>query len=578
MIGLVFKKLWILSKLEKAAREIVLKPGLNLLTGENDVGKSTIIKSLYHAIGADVPQMDNTEWKRARPIYCANILLNDAEYYIVRDGKFFGVFDQNKTLLSRYKGIATENGIAHFMCKALNFRIELERFQGSQLGLAGPAFYYLPFYIDQDAGWGATWVSFDGLRQFKDYRKHMIEYHLGVRPQEFYDARKRELELKDELKGIEEERTALENVQKSYHQRKVVRQVDIDPSVFRAEVEQLVDQFNEIYSSQQEILHRLKEVRSERNGIDTDLQILRKAIAELDADYEYAEAPEIPDRISCPTCGTGIENSFAERFGILDDIDYCQSLADQRKKDRMEIQEQLSAIEEEYRSVSSRLKSVDELLRRKKEHVTFAELITSEGIKELLASISADIAEYREREAGLHGDIDDLAEHLKSDRNRKKEIVEFYQSRMKEYLNQLNVYVLEEKDYKKLDQIIKKNVLGSDLPRSLLAQYFAFLQTMAKFNRFVVCPMIIDSPQQQEQDPKNLDAIFQFILKNKLANQQLVIGTISVDSLSEGTIPTDTFHIELDEKYSVLQKDQYDAVLSEMGTLHEETLAEGVSG
>lgn len=70
MKKLVFKEVSILSKIEKAARTETFDPALNLLTGENDVGKSTLIKSLYHTLGTDVPGLQNARWKKAKPIYC----------------------------------------------------------------------------------------------------------------------------------------------------------------------------------------------------------------------------------------------------------------------------------------------------------------------------------------------------------------------------------------------------------------------------------------------------------------------------------------------------------------------------
>lgn len=573
MTGLVFKKLWILSKLEKAGRALELKPGLNLLTGENDVGKSTLIKSLYHSIGADVPQMDNTLWKKAHAIYCSNFVLNGMEYYIVRDGKHFGVFDANKKLISRHSGIVSDSGIAHFLCPKLGFEIELQRNQSTTLGLAGPAFFFLPFYIDQDNGWSTSWSSFTGLQQFSSYRKNMIEYHLGVRPQSYYDARKKELQLNDELKELRAERHTLENVRSAYHKRKSVRQVDIDPSVFRADMEELVDQYNIVYERQQAVLRRLKDIRNERNSIDTDLKILRTAIAELDADYEFAAAPNLPEHIDCPTCGTGISNTFVDRFGILDDIEYCESLFDQRMKDRMEVQERLTSIENEYKTISSELASFDELLKREKENITLADLIKSEGIKELLESISEEILGFEERESDISKSVAKLADDLRLDSKQKKLILEYYQARMKEYLNELNVLVLEEADYKRLDQVIKNNALGSDLPRSLLAQYFAYLQTMHKYNPATICPMVIDSPQQQEQDSTNIDAIFKFIFERKLPSQQMILGTISIDALSPDIVSAEINQIVLEGKCRVLQKDQFASVSDEIGAMHTEMLA-----
>ena len=316
----------------------------------------------------------------------------------MRDERYFGVFDAKKKLVSKHKGISTETGIAHFINPLLNFDIQLERHANSQLGLAGPAYYFLPFYVDQDEGWSTTWSSFTGLQQFKDYRKNMIEFHLGVRPQSYYDAKKLDLELREKLADIEKERVSMQAARDSVRRKKERVQVDLDPQAFRAEMEEAVDRFNDVYAEQQAVLIRLKDLRSQKNSIDTELGVLRRAIAELEADYEYAESPDTPDVIGCPTCGTEFTNSFVERFGILDDIDHCRALVDQWLKKHAEASERLGAIEDEYAKVSARLADVEAIMNRTKENVTLSELIASEGMKEMVKSLNTDIDLFLEQE------------------------------------------------------------------------------------------------------------------------------------------------------------------------------------
>lgn len=573
MKKLVFNEVLILSKVEKAARRETFSPTLNILTGENDVGKSTIIKSLYHTLGADVPGLQNTRWKKAKPIYCVRFSVNGHEYSIVRDEKYFGVFDAKGQLLRRYRGIGGENGVAHFINSLLGFRIELERAEDNNLGPAGPAFYFLPYYVDQDDGWTRSWVSFAGLQQFSTYRKHMIEYHLGVRPQSYYDAKKRWVELDDEKDRLEHERMTLSAVRDSYHKKKAARHVDLDPASFREEVEQLVDQYNQIYGRQQAVLQELKVIRNERHGLDNEISILKRAIRELDADYALAEDPSTPDPVGCPTCGTEIANSIVERFGILDDIDYCFGLIDQRKKKLVDVQQELDALEERYRLVTSELSPIEDLLKRQKENVTFAEFVSAEGMKDIMGSLAQDIHGLMEQEAGIQTQLDSLADALKVDAKRKKQITEYYQARMKEFLAQLNVHVLELSDYKTYDKQVKVNALGSDLPRSLLAQYFAFLHTMAKFNPSIVCPLVLDSPFQQEQDQDNIASIFRFIFSRVLPGQQLLLATLTLEGAPAGVIPSNVKKITLADEYSLLQKSQYENVLGAVSEMHEAMLA-----
>lgn len=570
MTGLVFKRLWIVSKLEKAARMVSFQSGTNILTGENDVGKSTLIKSLYHSIGADAPQMNNTRWKRAKAFYCSEIALNGTTYFIVRDGKHFGVFDAQKNMLSKHSGISTEGGIADFICEKLGFNIELEKSADGKLGRAGPAFYFLPFYVDQDAGWTKSWESFSGLQQFTSYRKNMIEYHLGIRPQSYYDAKKKEMEFAEAKSSLQGERNVLSTALASFQKRSSQIQVNLDPEAFKEELDQLVDAYNLQRARQQDALSKVKDIRNERNAIDTDIAILRRSMSELSADYEYAARLETPDVVGCPTCGTEFENSFQERFGLLDDVVYCRGILDQRQKARMEVSEKLDDAEREYKSVGQETHEMELLLNRKKSEVSLREIVASEGNKEMVASLSADIAGFDAELAKIQGEIDNLKADLKLDSMRKKEILEFYQSRMKEFLNALNVFVLEESDYAEPTRVIKNNALGSDLPRALLAQYFALLHTLKKFGGTKVCPIIIDSPQQQEQDSSNLDAIFKFIFSKALDGQQLILGTISTQAVSSDVIPDNANHVTIsNNKYSVLRRDQFDIAIDEVGAMHE---------
>lgn len=476
-------------------------------------------------------------------------------------------------MISRHKGRSGANGIARFINPYLDFNIELERQKGGEVGLAGPAYYFLPFYVDQDEGWSSTWSSFEDLKQFKKYRALMIDYHLGVRSQDYYDAIRIDLEYKGQKSEIVTKRLLMQETRNSVHERKQQMQVDLDPDVFRAEAEELVEQYNVIYADQQNVLSNLKNIRNKRNTVDSEIQLIQKTIDELEADYKYSESPKVDDLVGCPTCGTEFANSFVERFDYLDDIDRSYDLLDQLKKERNNLSDTLNGINQEYKNVSSQLSEVKGTLSRTKQNTKFSEFITSEGIKELLAVLDGDIRSMLEQEQDIEGKISENAVALEPDKKRKKSILDWYKARMKEFLNVLNVTVLNEKDYKLLDRQIKGNALGSDLPRALLAQYFAFLHTMKEFKSFVLCPMLIDSPFQQEQDTVNRGAVLDFILTKRLENQQMILATVSISEFEGNPTLEDATTYTFSDKTSVLKKDQYAGVLKDIGPLHDITLA-----
>lgn len=54
MKSIYFKSAHILSLRDKKGFAFKFSPDINIITGENDTGKSSFIKSLYHTLGADV--------------------------------------------------------------------------------------------------------------------------------------------------------------------------------------------------------------------------------------------------------------------------------------------------------------------------------------------------------------------------------------------------------------------------------------------------------------------------------------------------------------------------------------------
>jgi hypothetical protein len=239
----------------------------------------------------------------------------------------------------------------------------------------------------------------------------------------------------------------------------------------------------------------------------------------------------------------------------------------------VEVVEQEKAVDQRYREVSSELVPIEELLKRKRENVTFAEFVAAEGMKEIMSSLSDDINALVVREEGIGKDLDELEDILKLDSKWKRQINDYYQARMKEFLASLSVNVLSADDYKTFDRQIRTNALGSDLPRSLLAQHFAFLHTMEKFNPSIACPLVLDSPLQQEQDKSNIGAIFSFIFSRVLPGQQLILGTLSLDDVPNDVVPADAKRIHLSEELHLLEKKQYPDVLKRIGKMHEQTLA-----
>jgi hypothetical protein len=128
---------------------------------------------------------------------------------------------------------------------------------------------------------------------------------------------------------------------------------------------------------------------------------------------------------------------------------------------------------------------------------------------------------------------------------------------MKRFLFDLSVAGLTEESYS--DFAAKIHDQGSDQPRAVLAYSFSILHLMQTRASSAFCPIIIDSPIQQEQDAVNHQRILEFIKKNQPNGSQLILGVVDTKSIDFGGEV-----ITLDQKRHVLKEDQYDTAMEEM--------------
>ena len=99
-------------------------------------------------------------------------------------------------------------------------------------------------------------------------------------------------------------------------------------------------------------------------------------------------------------------------------------------------------------------------------------------------------------------------------KERKSKILEDYRTTLTKFLKQLDVFSLTEEDCKLITTKIEDKETGSSRPRALIAYYFTFFHLMKKYASSTYFPLIIDSPNQQDQDIKHFDKIMDFIKNN----------------------------------------------------------------
>jgi hypothetical protein len=550
MKKLRFEKLELLSLKEQKARQIEFHPEMTVLTGANDVGKSSVIKSLYWAFGASSSKI-HPSWVKANVVALVTFTVGSARYKILRLFDSFGVFNEDGDLLISTSQITKELG--PFLGELLDFKLVLTSRQGEPQ-VPPPAYAFLPFYIDQDGGWGKPLDSFANLGQYPDFRKALIEFHTGILPNEYY-------ELEAQKRGKQLEQKVLEADRKVV--RKAIKRFNLEPSFDGTEltieghekaIEELLQRLKELRLTRRERARVFADILDERTAIEQQIKIVRAAISEIDKDIKFAG--EQPDEIYCPTCGTTHTNDFKNRYGVIDDREAClQFLAEGHQK-LVALAQRANQAEIEVRGTDQALSKLQTILDEKRGSVSLKQVIESRGRNIALEMFDKQIDDIDSDIAKIIGAISDIADEMLElkDKGRRDRIVADYTAFMLDYLEKLDVVNFDIEQVSKIPAVISDT--GSDLPRSILSYFLAIVNTIYKHSTSIHAPIIVDSPNQQDQDKINVGAMIDLIVSARPAGAQVILGTVSLHDreIVSGKV------IEFTEKKSVLRESEYDDV------------------
>lgn len=554
---LLIKKLTILSIPEKSARTLTFHPQTNLITGENDVGKSSIIKSIYHSLGADV-HFDNV-WEKADAISLLTFSYSNKDYMILRSREHFGLFDIHGNLLNSFDSII--KGLSPHFAKLFNNKLKLKQSQTNQRIPVSPAIQFLPFYIDQDKSWTKPWDSFEGLGVFSGFKRDLINFVAGIRPNEYFLLSERIEKLSAQLTTLKNELGVLSSAKKTVEKHIPKATFDIDIKAFKRDIDRLLVKLEALKNKENEYRKNLIKQKNKEAFIDNEINLVNKSIREINKDYEHS-LNELDGEITCPTCNAIYESSMVSRFGLLEDIDTCRSLLSDYLEDKKKITKEVTKLEHQLNLQVAKVREITALLNEKKGKVRLKDLIQNESsrqVKEIFnrsqSNYSTQISGIEEQKSGLEADRSKL-----NNKERKESIVSKFNTLIDLFLIKLNVHTLSSDGFSDIPLSVKSQ--GSDTPRALLAYYYAILFTSKEFTSLPLFPLVIDSPNQQDQDAKNRKKIIKFIFDNTPDDYQLILGTVDLHG-----VEYDGHTISPSTKLKLLDRDEFEDSYAEIAPL-----------
>lgn len=550
MKKLKFERLWLLSTQEQRARTECFDDDVVAVVADNEFGKSSLVKSLYATLGAD-PFRTPEAWQNIKVTSLLRFTIDGVQYFMLRQRGYFALFDANQTLLWTANSIV--KGLAPKLGRLLDFHIELKPKSG-KAATPPPAFCFLPFYVDQDKGWNETWASFSGLAMIPRYHRDIAEFHTGIKPSEYYKAKIERDENSGKRYDLAQEREALQKAKKRFTDKRTTIGIALDVGAFQDRINALLTEQNAIQSLYDDARTEISELQALRAASQEEVEISARVLAELDKDIKFT-AKLTENEIVCPTCSTVHENDFANRFGLTNDADACRIILVEARAQVFVLDKRIEKRLENIPELESRIAKIRAILEETRGQIKLGDMLKDESQRLVDQTFVEEERDIDGEIGGLEVKIADakkrMAEFTKA--SHKKKITDFYAEKLRSFCLELNITDIPSGMWNSIRPSI--NETGSRNPRLLLAYYYAILHTISKYSTCSFCPVVIDTPLQQDPDPMNSKRMIQFAIEKRPEGTQLIIATGDLHGVE---VPGST--IEPSGFRSLLSEDQYESV------------------
>ncbi|PHC31171.1 hypothetical protein COF01_27970 [Bacillus pseudomycoides] len=552
MKNLIFKELKLISFKEKKAKKIVFDSNITVLFSDNlnKTGKSTIVKSLYDTLGAEVRFHDS--WKNLEVVNVLTFTIDNVEYTMVKEKNRYSLFNHQKNLIGSWDKVTEE--LAPEMAKLLGYKLTLPNRRSKEV-IPPPAYFFLPFYIDQDKSWNQEWSSFENLSQFANWKDIVIQYHAGVLTDKYFEVSNQimmDQAQKDiNTKNYDSLQYALRRFE---NELKVSQTFNIESDDFKEEINSLIKELEQLQLVEDEWKAQLTDLYNDRLILKQRKKSIEQILNGSQVDYS-----KIYNK--CKTCGSQHQDSFTARLKAAETEAKCHQLLNEIAIKLKRLDENIKEVNQIFTQKGKEKENLNNILISKRGALTIKEIISLEGSYQFKTKIQEDLYRELEKVNELEIKLANLRKQkkqIKSD-TRKTEITTEYINCMTYFLEKLNVKNISLKSYNSLKSKIKEQ--GSHQPRALLAYYLSILKLIEKHSTSTLCPIVIDSPNQQDQSEENLNKMLNAIMNERPKNSQLILAVVERPNTE---IQGSHIMINFNQEHRLLEEKEYNTVLKEV--------------
>lgn len=251
-----FLELNLISKKEQKALQVNLNFPKIILYGENNTGKSAIIRHIFWCMGlnpintfSDLWDHNITGWLK--------ILYDNSEYTFYRNKEDRYLFHGDNIIFSSNNNADWNLSLSDFF----NYPLKLQLKNNLTEYHPGLDSLLVPYFIEQDTGWGLNWNGpFKGLIRFKDFYKETLLNFTGFKSIESISIKQnigalktKASKLNSEIKIFEESFNKI-MIETNYIQPR------IDKNLFRKEIKESSNELKSLLIDQKNLRIKLSEL------------------------------------------------------------------------------------------------------------------------------------------------------------------------------------------------------------------------------------------------------------------------------------------------------------------------------
>lgn len=512
-MNFIINEFTILAPSIKKAFNQTFKRNINLIVGVKDSGKTTLVRSMLYTLGCDVKGFDFID-KYPSNIYIIDFNIDDDKFILIRkrikDGRGKNFFKIIKNNIEIFTFFDTSN-YKEFLNKIMKIEVVTRGKDKTETTLY-PNHIFLPFYTDQDNSW-QNYLSgtFNGIVFIDNYKKVILEYFTGARPNEYYGLQLEKTNLVNQLDDLNALIKSKELIIKeNINNIKIIENIDVED--FKKQYDFFLKMYDNILNSEHELKKELNEKIYKKNSY---LDIRSKVTQSIDSFIES----ELTN--TCPNCEQIIHNIMEDNYKLYQ---AKENLINERDKLNMylkDIESEISITLKELNNLKEEDKSLKSKLDTTAKLVDLNDRADSYALNRVNSKLENEIDKLRierdKKNESLEITKKELSELNKYDVSTK------YQELMISSFIELGVPFSYNNYYTSNLESVKISLSGATKVQAYIAQYLSIYQMITNNDKCITIPMFIDTFLKDDFNLQEIQKTTKYIFNTLIDKEQSFI-------------------------------------------------------